>query len=87
MEATVQPVLNLVTRTIRRAIPDARVFVDSLDGQHFQAVVVSAAFEGQPLVRQHQTVMKALREELDSNRVHAIQLKTMTPAQYEAAKG
>jgi len=77
----------MVTQTIRRAVPDAQVWIDSPDGQHFQAVVVSAAFEGLPLVRQHQMVMKALRQELDSNRVHALQLKTMTPAQYEAAKG
>ena len=73
---------DLIVQTIRRALPDAQVFVDSPDGQHYQAVVVSPVFEGKPLVRQHQMVMKALSAEFDSNRVHAMQLKTMTPEQY-----
>jgi acid stress-induced BolA-like protein IbaG/YrbA len=77
---------DLIVQTIRRALPDAQVFVDSPDGQHFQAVVVSSAFEGRPLVQQHQLVMKALAAEFDSNRVHAMQLKTLTPAQYDAAR-
>jgi stress-induced morphogen len=79
MDAT----LELITQAVRRAIPDARVFADSPDGRHFQAVVVSAAFEGQPLVRQHQLVMKALRHEFDSDRVHAMQLRTMTPEEFK----
>ena len=78
---------DLITQTILRAIPDAKVFIDSPDGQHFQAVVVSPSFAALPLVRQHQMVMKPLREEFDSNRVHAMQLKTMTPEQYERTQG
>jgi stress-induced morphogen len=65
--------------TIRRAIPDAVVRVDSPDGTHWTATVVSASFAGMSLVRQHQMVMGALRAEFDTERLHALQLRTMTP--------
>jgi acid stress-induced BolA-like protein IbaG/YrbA len=68
-----------IATIIRGHIPDAEVHVLSPDGVHFQAVVVSASFEGQPLVRQHQAVMNALKDQFDSERVHALQLKTFTP--------
>ncbi len=73
---------------IQAAIPDARVAViDPMqDGQHFEAIVVSESFAGQPLVRQHQAVLKALKTQLDSNVVHALALKTFTPAKWEASK-
>ena len=76
---------DTITQTLQAAIPGARVFASSPDGVHFQAVVVSPSFEGLPLVAQHRLVMSALRGELDSNRVHAMQLKTMTPDQYRKA--
>lgn len=75
-----------IVQIICKAIPDARVHVSSPDGQHFQAVVVSASFEGLPRVRQHQMVMNALKEDFDTNRVHAMQLKTMTPAEQAAGR-
>ena len=74
--------------TIRKAIPDARVaVVDPYnDGQHFEAFVVSASFEGLPLVRQHQMVLNSLKEQLAANIVHAVALKTFTPDKWEANK-
>ena len=73
-----------IEETIREALPEAEVFVASDDGTHFAAVVVSPDFEGVPLVRQHQMVMKALRAEFDTERLHALQLKTFTPERWAA---
>ncbi len=80
--------IEQIEAMIQAAIPDARVAViDPMqDGQHFEAIVVSESFEGQPLVRQHQAVLKALKTQLDSNVVHALALKTFTPAKWEANK-
>lgn len=64
---------------IRRAIPDATVRVESLDGTHWSAVVVSPSFAGMSLVRQHQMVLGALRAEFDAERLHALELRTATP--------
>ena len=65
--------------TIRRAIPDAVVRVESPDGTHWSATVVSPSFVGMSLVRQHQMVMGALRAEFDDERLHALELRTRTP--------
>ncbi|MEZ4718142.1 MAG: BolA/IbaG family iron-sulfur metabolism protein [Caldilineaceae bacterium] len=64
--------IDHIEATIRQSIPDARVrVVDPYnDGQHFEAYVVSDAFEGLPLVRQHQLVLKSLKDEFDANTVH-----------------
>lgn len=80
--------IDHIERTIQAAIPDASVkVVDPYnDGQHFEAYVVSSAFEGMPLVRQHQMVLNSLREELAGNIVHAVALKTFTPAKWAGAK-
>ncbi|MEI6559109.1 MAG: BolA family protein [Rhodospirillaceae bacterium] len=47
---------------------------------HFSVTVVAAAFEGLPTVARHRLVYSALADEL-SSRVHALQLKTLTPSQ------
>ncbi|GAB3423576.1 hypothetical protein GCM10027435_29730 [Haloparvum alkalitolerans] len=48
---------------------------------HFAAVVVSPAFEGEPLVQQHQRVYDAVGDEMTES-VHALEIKTYTPAAY-----
>ncbi len=68
-----------IEATIRRAIPDATVLVETPDGTHWSATVVSASFAGMSLVRQHQMVMGALRAEFDTERLHALELRTKTP--------
>lgn len=80
--------IDQIEAIIRTAIPDARVrVVDPYnDGQHFEAYVVSSAFDGLPLVRQHQLVLNSLKQEFGSNAVHAVALKTFTPAKWEQAQ-
>jgi stress-induced morphogen len=69
-----------IHRLILEALPGATVEVlDPMnDGDHLQATVISDKFVGLPLVKQHKLVMEALREPLQG-RLHALQLKTMTP--------
>jgi stress-induced morphogen len=51
-------------------------------GDHFQALVVSPAFEGKSRVQQHQIVYRALGETL-REQVHALALRTLTPVQWQ----
>lgn len=69
---------------IERALPGAYVEVRDLTGggDHFEALVVSPGFEGRSLVERHQVVYSALGE-LMRAQVHALSLKTLTPAQYQ----
>lgn len=73
-----------IKQTILEALPDATVYIVDpySDGEHFQGIVISPTFDGLSLVKQHQLVMKALKEAF-KEAVHALALKTYTPAQWE----
>ena len=53
---------------------------------HFNVFVVSAAFEGKRAVARHQMVYKALKAEMAGS-VHALALKTLTPAEWAELGG
>jgi acid stress-induced BolA-like protein IbaG/YrbA len=55
------------------------------DGQHWEALIVSARFEGLPKVRQHQLVYAALGDRMREE-VHALSMTTLTPAQWTAGR-
>ena len=74
--ATNIEVINL----IKQKIADSEVFVENLKGDdHLQVTVISSEFNGLSLVKQHQLVYSALKEELASEAIHALALKTETP--------
>ena len=53
------------------------------DGQHWEAVIVSKAFEGIPRVRQHQLVYAALGDRMREE-IHALSMKTFSPEEWAA---
>jgi acid stress-induced BolA-like protein IbaG/YrbA len=65
--------------------PGTHVEVRDLTGtlDHWQALVVSPAFEGKMMVQQHRMVMGMVQAEIDSGEVHALTMKTYTPEQWE----
>ena len=54
------------------------------DGRHWYATIVSSAFEGQRLIKRHQSVYATLGGRLQSDEVHALSMKTYTPAEWVA---
>jgi acid stress-induced BolA-like protein IbaG/YrbA len=54
------------------------------DGQHFQALVVSAAFAGRSRVQRHQLVYAALGERMREE-IHALSMQTLTPDEWKKA--
>ena len=69
-----------VINLIKTKIPNSEVLVENLKGNdHLQVTVVSSQFNGLSLVKQHQLVYSALKEELASEAIHALALKTETP--------
>jgi acid stress-induced BolA-like protein IbaG/YrbA len=52
-------------------------------GDHWQVIVVSPAFEGKGLLEQHRLVNDALQQPMSDQRIHALSLKTFSPAQWE----
>ncbi len=51
------------------------------DGHHWEAVIVSTAFQGKSKVQQHQLVYKALGDRMREE-IHALSMKTLTPEQW-----
>lgn len=51
------------------------------DGTHFEATIVSPAFEGKRMVQQHQLVYAALGDRMRAE-IHALGMKTYTPTQW-----
>ncbi len=71
-----------IEESIRRGL-DCRHLQVSGDGSHFEAVVVSPAFEGQSRVRRHQLVYAALGDRMRSE-IHALSMRTLTPEEWAA---
>ena len=72
---------NKVINLIKLKIADSEVLVENLKGNdHLQVTVISSEFNGLSLVKQHQLVYSALKEELASEAIHALALKTETPS-------
>lgn len=69
-----------IEQLIRAGLPDATVTVRSEDNVHFEAVVVSAGFEGKRPLQRHQLVYRTLGERMGGE-IHALQLTTLTPAE------
>jgi acid stress-induced BolA-like protein IbaG/YrbA len=56
------------------------------DGQHFEALIVCAAFDGLTRVKRHQLVYGALGERMRED-IHALSMTTVTPAEWSAMQG
>ena len=73
-----------VQTTIQEKLANAKVKVVG-DGQHFEAIIISPDFAGQSRVKQHQMVYSVLQEEMASETIHALSLKTYTPEAWQSA--
>ena len=60
----------------------AQVSVEG-DGHHFEAVIVADEFEGKNRIQRHQLVYAALGDKMKAE-VHALSMKTLTPAEAES---
>jgi acid stress-induced BolA-like protein IbaG/YrbA len=68
---------------ISASLPCTHLAVDG-DGQHFEALIVSAEFDGLSRVKRQQRIYAILRQRLDSGELHALSMQTLTPSEWEA---
>jgi len=54
------------------------------DGRHWSAVIVSPEFEGKRAIQRHQRVYATLGARIHTDEVHALSMKTYTPAEWAA---
>lgn len=76
---------NAIKERILSLAPDTKVELIDLTGtaDHWQAIIVSSAFEGKKMMEQHRMVYALFESEIQSNDVHALTLKTFSPEQYK----
>ncbi len=72
-----------VRNYILQGLPCDYVAVKGDDGQHFEAIIVSATFAGKNMVQQHQLVYKALGGRMQGE-IHALSMRTFTPEAWSA---
>ncbi len=66
---------------IEAGVPGAEAQVSG-EGDKFDAIVISAAFDGKNMVQQHQLVYGSLGTLMQENVIHALSLRTYTPEQW-----
>jgi len=69
---------------IAAGLPCEHLHVEG-DGRHWYATLVSAEFEGKRLIQRHQRVYATLGEKIKTDEVHALSMKTYTPAEWQTA--
>jgi len=80
-----EPTADEVREFIAAGLPCEHLEVEG-DGRHFFATIVSAEFDGLARVRRHQRVYAALGDRM-REQIHALSMKTLTPAEYAAQGG
>ena len=74
------PTPELVKNYIAAGLDCSHLEVEG-DGQHFNALIVSTAFEGKRLIQRHQLVYAALGDRMREE-IHALSMKTLTPQEF-----
>ncbi len=75
---------NELQSLIGAGLPCTHLEVDG-DGRHWSAVIVSTEFEGKRLIQRHQRVYATLGARMQTDEVHALSMKTLTPAEWAAS--
>ncbi|MFM1783506.1 MAG: hypothetical protein RIS14_1259 [Pseudomonadota bacterium] len=69
-----------IAQMIQAGLPGAQVEVFGDDGVHFEALIVHEAFAGKLPLARHRMVYATLGEKMGGE-IHALALKTLTPAE------
>lgn len=73
-----------------KAILEAALILDEVhvkgDGSHFEVIAVGDIFDGMSRVKKQQTIYAPLTEQLKTNAIHALSIKTLTPAEWARDK-
>jgi stress-induced morphogen len=64
---------------LKKSFPSAEIIIDSLvdDNDHYSITIIDSSFANQSKIMQHKMVNKALESVLNTNILHAVQIKTI----------
>jgi acid stress-induced BolA-like protein IbaG/YrbA len=72
-----------IQHIIAQGLPCQHLEVDG-DGRHWSATIVSPQFEGKRLIQRHQMVYATLGARMHTDEIHALSMKTLTPAEWSS---
>lgn len=73
-----------IEQRIRAGLPGCEVTVTG-DGSHFEVTVVGEVFADLPAVKRQQRVYATVNDLITSGALHALTIKTCTPAEWATA--
>ena len=73
-----------VRKLLAAGIDAEKIQVDGEDGRHFDVLIVSKVFEGLRPVKKQQLVYALLNDKIADGSLHAINMRTLTPAEYQS---
>jgi acid stress-induced BolA-like protein IbaG/YrbA len=68
-------------------LPACEVEVNGDDGRHFDILVIGDMFKGLSPVKKQQLVYAALQAEIADGSIHAVNMKTLTPEEWQRLNG
>ena len=74
---------DAVKQMIQDKLPDAQISVSG-DGYKYETDIISEAFTGLNTMKRHQLVYAAVNEAITSGQLHALTIRTFTPAEKTA---
>ncbi len=77
--------IDEIKQMIEAGLSGSRVSVTG-DGSHFEAEVISDAFDGKGMLQQHRLVYATLGDNIENASIHALSLRTFTPQQWDEAQ-
>ena len=72
-----------IQELLENQMPGCRAQVE-LDGSHVNVMIVSTAFEGLSTLKKQQMVYGVLGDLIANGTLHAVNMKTYTPAEWQA---
>ena len=70
-----------IQQRIEASIPGSRASVEGGEA-HFSAVIIAEGFEGKSRIERHQMIYALFRDEMASQAIHALALKTSTTVEW-----
>jgi acid stress-induced BolA-like protein IbaG/YrbA len=75
-----------VEALLREQLPECEIAVSG-EGSHYNITVIGEVFEGKRPVAKQQLVYAALGEQIANGSIHAVNIRTYTPSQWQEQGG
>ncbi len=80
-------VVDEIRELLGESLPDAEVIVDSDDGTHFEAIVITDAFLNKKTLDRQKMIYGVIGAQITSGAIHALSLKTFTKQEWQEKCG